>query len=336
MRRATVSVIYEGADITTDIGPELLNLTYTDKSGAKGEADDLQIVISDRDRLWQDAWCPQRGHTMQVSILCTDWFEPGDSLELPCGTFEVDEVEFEAGDTDRITIKGVPSAVKTSITGQKKTRAWNSVSLENIAGDIAAEAGLSMQYHGDEIFLKRVEQRQEPDLAFLHRIGSEHGCRVKVSSRNIVVYSGTRADELEPVLLARGTTAGFRGKITTAEVYSSCVVTFFDADSGKEIKYTYKPDNAPETGKVLTLNKRAENLEAAQRMARAALRTKNAAQLSGEWDGMGDPRLRAGGTVEIEGYGKWDARYSIREASHTVSGDGGYTSRISLESALEY
>ncbi len=228
MRRAALSLIYEGRDISADLAPDLLSLTFTDKSGAKGETDDLQVVISDRDRLWQDAWCPQRGHTMQASIVCTDWFALGDCLELPCGAFEVDEVEFEAGETDTVTIKGVPAAVKTSLAGQKKTRAWNSATLETIAGDIAREAGLTLLYRGDAISLQRVEQRQEQDLAFLHRIGGEHGCRVKVSSRQIVVYSGSGADGLEPVTLDRGNTGSFRGKITTAEVYSSCTVTFTD------------------------------------------------------------------------------------------------------------
>lgn len=337
MRRATVSLMYEGKDISADIGPDLFSLTFTDKSGAKGETDDLQVVISDRNRLWQDAWCPQRGHTMQASIICTDWFALGDCLELPCGAFEVDEVEFEAGETDTVTIKGVPAAVKTSLTGQKKTRAWNSATLETIAGDIAREAGLTLLYRGGSISLQRVEQRQEQDLAFLHRIGGEHGCRVKVSSLQIVVYSGSGADGLEPVTLARENTGGFRGKIATAEVYRSCTVTFTDPASGKLIKYTYKPKDAPETGKVLALNKRAESVSDAQRMAQAALRAKNAGQMGGEWEGMGDPRLRAGGTVALSGYGRWDqARYSIKEATHTVSGSGGYTTSVPLQSALGY
>lgn len=336
MRRATVSLMYEGKDISADIGPDLLSFSFTDKSGSKGETDDLQVVISDRNRLWQDAWRPQRGHTMRASILCTDWFEPGDCLELPCGAFQVDEVEFEAGETDSITIKGVPSAVKTSITGQKKTRAWNSTSLQQIAADIAAEAGLSLLYRSESVPLQRVEQRQEPDLAFLHRVGGDYGCRVKVSADRLIVYSGSGADSLAPVALDRSVTGSFRGRIVTAEVYASCVVTFTDPASGKDFRYTYTPDDAPKTGKTLTINRRVESVAAAQRMAQAALRGKNAGQLTGEWEGMGDPRLRAGAALTLQGYGRWDARYSIREATHTVDGSGGYTTSLSLEAALDY
>lgn len=335
MRRATVRLIYEGRDISADIGPDLLSFTFTDKSGAKGETDDLQIVISDRDRLWQGPWCPQRGQTMRASILCTDWFERGDCLELPCGAFQVDEVEFEASEADRVTIKGVPSAVKTSITGQKKTRAWNSVSLQQIAGDIAGRAGLGLVYKGEAVPFERIEQRQEPDLAFLHRVAADNGHRVKVAEDKIIVYSGASADGLSPVTLTRRDGDSFRGRIATAEVYSDCVVTFTNPKNGQEYQYSYKPTNAPKTGKVLTVNKRAENVQAARRMAQAALRAKNGGQMTGDWSGMGDPRLRAGGTVTLSGFGRFDAAYSIKEATHTVTAEK-YATGVSLEAALKY
>lgn len=336
MRRCTLTLLYEGKDISADIGPDLLSFTFTDKSGSKGEADDVQIVISDRDKQWQGPWLPRRGHVLRPVIRCVNWFEDGDSLALNCGTFQVDEVEFEAGEVDKITIKGIPSAVKSSIAGQKKTRAWNGTNLRQIAGDIAGQAGLGLVYKAGAIPFERVEQRQEPDLAFLHRVAADNGCRVKVAEDKIIVYSGAGADGLAPVTLTRSTTASFRGKMVTAEVYSACAVTFSDPASGNVFKYTYKPDNAPQTGKVLTINKRAESVEAAQRMAQASLRGKNAGQRTGEWDGMGHPGLRAGGTVILSGYGAWDTRYSIKEATHTVSPDGGYTTSVSLEAALGY
>ncbi|MDE7064977.1 MAG: late control protein, partial [Desulfovibrionaceae bacterium] len=65
MRRCTLTLLYEGRDISADIGPDLLSFTFTDKSGSKGEADDVQIVISDRDRRWQGPWRPRRGHVLR-------------------------------------------------------------------------------------------------------------------------------------------------------------------------------------------------------------------------------------------------------------------------------
>ena len=47
MRRAAVTVSIKGHDVTLDLMPYLVSLTYTDK--ADEELDDLQIVLEDRE-----------------------------------------------------------------------------------------------------------------------------------------------------------------------------------------------------------------------------------------------------------------------------------------------
>ena len=53
-RRASVQVVFAGVDITDDIRPYLLGLTYTDNE--EDEADDLQIQLQDRDAVWLKKW----------------------------------------------------------------------------------------------------------------------------------------------------------------------------------------------------------------------------------------------------------------------------------------
>lgn len=334
MRRAHLQLLYEGKDISDDIGPDMISFTFTDKFGGD-EADDAQLVISDRDRLWQDAWLPERGHILRPTITCVNWFDEGDSYSLPCGEFQVDEVEFEAGEADKVTVKGVPAAVKSSIAGQKKTRAWQGTNLMQVATDIAGGAGLAVEYHAEAVPLNRIDQRQESDLGFLSRLAKENGCRVKVADGKLVVLSGATGDGFPAVELDRGMGGSFRGKIVTAEVYSGCDVTFMDPASGKNFKYEYRPDGAPKTGKVLTVNRRGESMAHVQQMAKAALRDKNAGQMTGEWSGMGDPRLRAGGMVSLSGFGKFSVSYRIKEVTHTVTAES-YTTSASLESVLGY
>ena len=54
MRRATVEISIEGTDVSMDISPHLLSLTYTDK--ADDELDDFQFTLEDRERIWQGDW----------------------------------------------------------------------------------------------------------------------------------------------------------------------------------------------------------------------------------------------------------------------------------------
>lgn len=53
-RRAAAQVSFQGSDITKDILPYFLSLTYTDNED--GETDDLQLKLQDRDEVWMSKW----------------------------------------------------------------------------------------------------------------------------------------------------------------------------------------------------------------------------------------------------------------------------------------
>ena len=151
MRRAAVTVSIKGHDVTLDLMPYLVSLTYTDK--ADEELDDLQIVLEDREGIWQGDWLPQTGDVIEASILTENWREIGAVEELPCGKFEVDEMELEssAEGGDTVTVKAVPAAVKSSLMLQKKTRSWEKTPITTVIADIAGAAGLDTLYRGPEL-----------------------------------------------------------------------------------------------------------------------------------------------------------------------------------------
>ena len=53
-RRTAVEVVFDGVDITENIRPYLLSVTYTDNE--EGETDDLQLRVQDRDGPWLQGW----------------------------------------------------------------------------------------------------------------------------------------------------------------------------------------------------------------------------------------------------------------------------------------
>lgn len=53
-RRASVQLNFAGSDITKNITPYLLSMSYTDNE--EDEADDLQITLQDREGIWQEKW----------------------------------------------------------------------------------------------------------------------------------------------------------------------------------------------------------------------------------------------------------------------------------------
>ena len=96
-----VVVVYEGKDISAHVAPALVDLTYVDL--AEGERFRRYGPWRDAERRWQDAWYPQHGDVVQVQLGFA-----GEPL-LPCGEFEVDEVELE-GPPDVIRIRRWPLA----------------------------------------------------------------------------------------------------------------------------------------------------------------------------------------------------------------------------------
>ena len=327
MRRATVEISIQGKDVSMDLWPHLLSLSYTDK--ADDELDDLQLTLEDREGLWQGDWLPKHGDIISVTIVASNFRAPGEGEELDCGEFEIDELTLESSRDggDVVTIKGVPAAVKSSLMLQKKTRAWGDVPLSTVAADVVGPAGLDLLYKAPEIVFGRVEQRQEADLAFLQRICKEQGLRVAV-----------KKNQLEPLELKRGELAVERAgfKRTLDGVYTQCVVGYTDAASSETTEKSYQPELPPTTGRVLTINKRIEHPAQAERVAIAELRAKNCREMTGSLETMGDTRLRAGTVLRLTGWGNFDTDYMIQQATHNLGRDSGYRTSVELVKALDY
>lgn len=337
MRRASVNISIQGKDVSMDIAPHLLSLSYVDK--ADDELDDLQFSLEDREKLWQGDWLPKHGDIVAVKIIA-DNFRGFGREELDCGEFEVDELtletSFDSGDV--VSIKAVPACAKSSLMLSRKTRAWEEAALTTVASDVMGEAGIDLLYKAPEIIYERVEQRQESDLAFLQRITKEQGLRLCLKNRLCVIYSGQSADSLEPIRLERRSLPFDRVsfKHTLDDVYTECVVGYTDADNSDTTDKEFTPEEPPVTGKVLTINKRIENPAQAERVAKAELRAKNCKQMTATMDGMGDTRMLAGTVLSLSGWGQFDSDYVISQATHSISRDAGYTVSCQLEKALEY
>ena len=140
-RYAEVVIIYEGVNITRDIAPYLLNFTYTDNASDK--ADDISFSLEDRERLWINDWFPTKGDKIRASIVIHDWEAANQTQSLPCGIFEVDQIDC-SGPPNQITIKAVSTLVSKPMRQEKHTKAWENVKLSKIAGDMANKNGLQL------------------------------------------------------------------------------------------------------------------------------------------------------------------------------------------------
>lgn len=99
------------------------------------------------------------------------------------------------------------------------------------------------------------------------------------------------------------------------------------------IVVTYTAPGAPKGGPVLKINQSVSTQAEAQRVARNALRENNKQAGQANFELMGDVRLVSGVTITIKGFGRFDGKYIVVSATHSV-GSGGYTTSITIRKVL--
>jgi phage protein D len=350
VRQAVLVLLYEGKDITAQLAPYVRSFSFTDNS--HGKADDLQVTLEDRDHLWKGDWYPGKGATLTASLRCEQWDAPdAPPVVMRCGVFTIDEVEL-SGAPDTVTIKAVSAAMTKSLRQERKTKAWENASLEQVARDVADAHGLTLRYDGPEFKFTRMDQRETSDLGFLKRMAEERGMCLKVAEDSIVLMSGKGYDAKAPVkTLRRGEAAikSFRFKEKTDGVYGGGAevnyhdpvtkqgrtYAFDNALSGERQTYV-KGAKSKKGGDKLKVNRRIDAKDDGIEIVKAESRKKNKDEFEGSLTLMGDPDLRAAMTVAVAGFLRFDATYFIETATHSFDRSSGYTTEISIRKTLDY
>ncbi|MCM3141298.1 contractile injection system protein, VgrG/Pvc8 family [Brevibacillus sp. MER 51] len=335
-RRAELVVFYNGYDLSIDLAKYLIDFSYTD--AAPGEADDIQITLEDRENNWQSPeWSPMQGDSIMAEIRTTGWEKPGEVQRLPLGTFEVNSVT-SSGPPDKVSMKATSLPVSGNAKQEKRSKAWEKVTLKTMAADIAKRAGLKLNYLAPmNPTYDRIDQTEQEDLSFLYNQAKEEGIAIKVVSGQLVLFDEFEFEKSAPVATIK------RGKDNILSysfdwnaayaAYVACEVTYTQAKEKNTLKAKYVPPGAPAIGPVLKINEQADSQAAALRKARKSLREKNKERSQASMTLMGDIRIAAGVTIMVEGFGAFDGKYLIVSATHNLSSSG-YTTDMTMRQVL--
>lgn len=317
---------YAGTDITAELNPFILEISYTEF--LEGESDELSVNIEDMLHRFKGDWWFSRGDLLELAIGYA-----GDEL-VRIGVFEVDEIEF-SGPPDEVWIRCLAAGAQKSLrTG--KTNAYEDKTLRQIAEEVAGRNGLTLVGSGDAPgrSYKRITQHEESDLAFLNRLGEDEGIVFTVKDGKLIWHDKDTLDAAsEAITLQRTDMDRFRFTVAAATTYCKCMVSYHDPESNELITHTETDPNA-ESRDTLKLTVRCENLEQAKGKARAGLKAANVRKIQGWVSLEGDPRLRAGVNIGVQGFRRLDGRYQIKMARHRYerSSSQGYSTEIDLAS----
>lgn len=333
-RRAVISVDYNGKDISESFAQSLIRFEYGDN--ASGLADDLAITLEDKDHLWRGPWSPTEGDTIVARIKTINWDGPNEFKYLPCGSFEVDTCD-TSGAPDIVAIGALSLPAGATVWRQRNTRAWEKVTLKTIAADVAKRAGLRLRYEApDNPPYERLEQREQSDLAFLVDQAGREGIAVKVSGGQLVLFDEalyeSRAAVCDVVLGVDAVLSySFNWSVSDA-AYRACELTYTNSE-GTTLKATYTPPGAPRSGPTLKVNESAASQAEALRTAKVRLRQKNKEYGKASISLAGDVRMAASSTINVKGWGRYDGKYIIESARHSVDSSG-YRTDIQIRKVL--
>ena len=210
---------YQSVDITQDISSMVLAITYTDRLGAA--SGDLEIVLGDSAKLWQGPWYPQQGDVINLTIGYRA------EAQLPCGSFQVDELELE-GPPDTFHLRCLATYITPAMRTARST-GYEGQTLTQIAATIAAKYSFSLVSEADDSdpAFQRVTQRQETDLAFLRRLALEHDYDFTIRGAQMVFYSRSALESSAPAIsLDRRDIMSFAFKDRSYQIYAGAQVAY--------------------------------------------------------------------------------------------------------------
>ena len=309
-RRAYPAIFYNGKNISTTVDMFVESFQYTDP--ASGQSDSISLTLGNWTGKWLAGWFPDKGATLAARILTYNWWKEGGMLQLVCGTFTLDDISF-SGLPDVMTVGAVSTPAADAFKTTQRTKVWEGVTIQQIAGDIAGRYGLALLYDAATIKVTVLEQSGATDSAFLETICKDYGLSLKVYGSKLVIFDRERYKAKAAVkTIDKGDMLSYTFNTTLAGTYTGGELVYTDA-AGKQI--AYKTGKGP---RILKSNAQASNAAEAKLKLDAAIKEANHGESTLSFSTMGQPTLAAGQTINITGLGRASGKYYIDKLTHSV------------------
>lgn len=333
VRAPGFTIWYNKKDITADISPYLISITYND--AVAGKSDEVQLEISNATGIWLDEWYPDLGDTLTVSM-------GYDAQRFNCGIFEIDENEVEFG-PDTITIKGIAAGI-TDATRTKRSDQHENKTLRQIAEKVAARYSFKIAGNIEDTGqISRETQELETDLGFLRRISAQYGHIFSVRGKVITFTNMYELEALAAVVsISRAEIRpGSKIKDKSFDIYKKVHHAHFDPMSKKVYETIFEfPEIVNVDGfkyngivkkDIKEVRSRVDNNSQSMAKAIAALHSGNSKQQEGELSLPGNPFLVSGNNFELTECGKLSGKYHIVSSRHKLNVSGGYDTTIAIK-----
>lgn len=344
-------LIWRQLRVSADIAPFLVNLDFRDN--IHGEADELSITLEDSQGIWSGDkadFYPKYGDDLGLSV----GYDSGPLQGLwGCGTFVVDEIKLH-GPPDQLTLRALSATGKKPLR-QRGSKTWQKVKLKEVMEATAKRMGMTLVGVMPDVVLDEVTRDRETGLGFMTRLAEEWGCVLKAKGDAEIIVS-----DLDRLLSGQVYATITRSDAVSYDITEKitntprdAVARVWDASKKDRVLHTLKRRGAiPISKKPVPSNTTigpagsqlqgpnsedvavifTEGMTAAQaevekttRMLHVGLRSAEASVTI-----QGDPRLRAGMVIRLEGFGKPSGKFFCVRAIHHMDRGGGYQTTLDL------
>lgn len=315
-RQASVSVQYNGANITTKLAEYLQAFEYTDISS--GESDSLSLTINDRDRKWIRSWFPTKGDVMSATIKMKNWSSEGDSKSLSCGTHIIDDFSF-SGTPIKLKLEAIASPASSSFKETKRTKTYENTTLENIGKAVAERAGITLYYEAPTVNLEAIEQSEEDDCSFYNALVELYGYAMKIYNNKIVVFSEATYENRTAVatLTEADIEPNWSWNTTLCRTYTGAKYEYTNNDKNQTFTVTVGGGD-----RILKVSDAAGSLTEAKLITLAKINeaNKNDTTMSLTLT-KANPAIIATSCVKISGLGNLDGKYYVDQVGWSLGSD---------------
>jgi phage protein D len=322
-RKVSVSIQYNGKNITAKLAEFLSKFSYTDV--ASGESDSISINLHNIDKRWLKNWIPSKGDQMIAKIHTKNWNKEGDKKTFKCGSFTIDDYGFK-GRPLTATIGAVSIPAMESFKTTERTKTWESITIESVAKEIAKRARISLYYEAKSVKINSLEQSKQTDSAFLYSICESYGLAMKVYSNKIILFDEETYESKKSVVTIKETDMiSWSYQTTLTKTYTGAEISYTDASTEKDInvKVGSGSDN-----RILKLNQKCDSIQDAELKANAAVNSANKKMTTMKITIKANTKIVASSNVTIKGLGKLDGKYAVDKVVHNIG--SGYTMLLDL------
>lgn len=345
--RAIYSITLNGKNITKKFDGRLISLTLQDNRGF--EADQLDISLDDADGALE---IPSRGVTLKLSI---GWAGAANGL-VDKGEFVVDEVR-HTGTPDVLTIRARSVDLRAGLS-IKKERSWHRQTVGAIVRAIASqnkvEARISKVLDGQ--LVDHIDQTAESDANLLSRLAKMFDAIATVKNGLLLFIKAGEATTasgkpLPAVTITRDVGDRHEFGVADRDTYSGVQAFYLNTRTAKKQSTTVKRRRRRKTAKKKPIDKSgdvlfgtAENVKTLRHTYANKANATRAAKA--EWEklqrgvaefsivlALGRPELMTELPVTVRGYKRVidDCKWIIARVTHSIDGNGGFTSDLDLE-----